>query len=201
MGQTGLDYHCDGSDLVGLMCLSSAASGGLSAVCNSVSLHNQLVRERPDLAAELYLPQPYDMRKEHKPGARPWYTMPVFTRWHDRLFVRLIGYYIFASQRHPDAPRLTERAIEALKWMRHEAQSNRYSVLMDFEPGDIQMINNYHVLHGRTPYTDDRERGQVRHLKRLWLETEALQDRPPQFRNHRSHWNEKPTISRLDATS
>ena len=94
---------------------------------------------------------------------------------------------------------MTERAVTALKWMREQAQSNQYSVLMDFKPGDMQFINNYHVLHGRTEYIDDRERGLVRHLKRLWLETEVLQDRPPQFRNHRSHWNEKPAISRLDA--
>jgi hypothetical protein len=202
MGQIGLDYHCDGSDLVGLLCLRSPASGGLSAVCNSVTLHNRLVRERPELAAELYNPQPYDMRGEHKPGSRAWYTVPVFTRWNDRIFIRLIGYYIMASQKHADAPRLTERAIEALKWMRHEAQSNRHSVLMDFQPGDMQFINNYHVLHGRTPYQDDRARGLVRHLKRLWLETEVLTDRPPHFRNgHRSHWNEKRVISRLDAAS
>jgi hypothetical protein len=32
LGQIGLEYHCDGSDLVGLMCLQSAAEGGLSAV-------------------------------------------------------------------------------------------------------------------------------------------------------------------------
>lgn len=202
MGQIGLDYHCDGSDLVGLMCLRSPASGGLSAVCNSVSLHNRLVREHPDWAEELYLPQPYDMRGEHKPGSRAWYTVPVFTRWNNRLFVRVIYYYILASQKHVDAPRLTERASQALKWLRHEAQSHRYSVLMEFKPGDMQFINNYHVLHGRTPYQDDRSRGLVRHLKRLWLETEVLTDRPPHFRNgHRSHWNEKRVISRLDATS
>jgi len=201
MGQIGLDYHCDGSDLVGLMCLQRAASGGLSAVCNSVSLHNRLVREHPELAAELYLPQPYDARGEHKPGAKAWYTMPVFTRWGDRLFVRLIGYYIRASQRHPDAPRLSERALAALKWLRAQAESNRYSVLMDFQPGDMQFINNYHVLHGRTPYEDDRARGLVRHLKRLWLETEVLRDRPPHFASHRRHWAQKRVISRLDAAT
>ena len=200
MGAIGLDYHCDGSDLIGLMCLQRGVSGGLSAVCNSVALHNQLVRQRPDLAAELYLPQPYDYRGEQKPGARAWYTVPVFTRWNDRLFVRLIAYYIFSSQRHEDAPRLTPAAREGLKWMRSEAESNRYSVLMDFEPGDMQFINNYHVLHGRTPYTDDRASGRVRHLKRLWLETEVLADRPPQFQNRsRLHWAEKASISRLDA--
>ncbi|MET0387237.1 MAG: TauD/TfdA family dioxygenase [Polyangiales bacterium] len=201
MGQIGLDYHCDGSDLVGLLCLQPPASGGLSAVANSVALHNDLVRYDAQLAAELYEPQPYDFRGEQKPGGRAWYTMPVFTRWNERLFVRLITYYIMASQRHPDAPRLTERAQTALRWMRHEAQSGRYSVMMDFRPGDMQFINNYHVLHGRTPYVDDRASGRVRHLKRLWLETEVLTDRPPQFANNRSHWAEKKVISRLDAVT
>jgi Taurine catabolism dioxygenase TauD, TfdA family len=201
LGQIGLDYHCDGSDLVGLLCLQNAASGGLSAVANSVALHNELVRTRPDLAAELYQPQPFDFRGEQAAGARAWYTMPVFTRWGERVFIRLIGHYIMTSQRHPDAPRLTERALEALAWMRATAESGRYSVRMDFQPGDMQFINNYHVLHGRTSYTDDRSSGRVRHLKRLWLETRVLAERPPHFSNAaRSHWSAKPVVSRLDAT-
>lgn len=201
LGQIGLDYHCDGSDLIGLLCLQTGVSGGQSAVCNSVTLHNRLVRTRPDLAAELYNPQPYDFRGEQPPGGRAWYEMPVFTRWGDRLFVRLIGGYIAASQRHPDAPRLTPKAKEALKWMRTEAESNRHSVIMDFQPGDMQFVNNYHVLHGRKPYVDDRAAGKVRHLKRLWLETEVLADRPPIFANRgRTHWLAKKSVSRLDAT-
>ena len=31
-------------------------------------------------------------------------------------------------------------------------------VLMELQPGDMQFINNYHVLHGRTAYEDDRGR-------------------------------------------
>jgi hypothetical protein len=200
IGQAGLDFHCDGSDLVGLMCLQTGVSGGLSAVCNSVALHNRLVRQRPDLAAELYRPQPFDYRGEQAPGKPGWYLMPVFTQHAGRLFVRLIRSYILASQRHPDAPRLTAKAIEALAWMQQEAQSGAYSVIMDFQPGDMQFINNYHVLHGRTPYEDDRAAGKVRHLKRLWLETEALAERPAVFTNRMGgHWARKPTISRMDA--
>jgi hypothetical protein len=200
LGQIGLEYHCDGSDLVGLLCLQTGIEGGLSAVANSVALHNRLVRERPELAAALYEPLPFDFRGEQQPGKRGWYSMPVFTRWGQRLFVRLIGAYILASQRHADAPRLTPEAREALSWMRAQADSGRYAVIMDFRPGDMQFINNYHVLHGRTPYTDDPSQGRVRHLKRLWLETEVLTDRPPIFANHgRSHWAKARVISRLDA--
>ena len=195
-----LDFHCDGSDLVGLMCLQTGISGGLSAVCNSVALHNRLVRERPDLAAELYKPQPFDYRGEQAPGGKGWYLMPVFTEHAGRLFVRLIRPYILASQRHADAPRLTPLAIEALTWMQDQAEGGAYSVIMDFQPGDMQFINNYHVLHGRTSYEDDRAAGKVRHLKRLWLETDALTERPAMFANRLgSHWGDKRVISRMDA--
>jgi hypothetical protein len=200
IGLVGLDYHCDGSDLIGLMCLRTGVSGGLSAVANSVAMHNALVRERPDLAAELYKPQPFDARGEQGPGRKGWYPMPVFTSHDGRLFIRLIAPYILASQRHEDAPRLTEKAREALKWMTDAANGGRWSVLMDFQPGDMQFVNNYHVLHGRTPYEDDRAAGRIRHLKRLWLETEVLADRPAWFRNTVSdHWKDKAVISRLDA--
>jgi Taurine catabolism dioxygenase TauD, TfdA family len=194
------DFHCDGSDLVGLMCLKTGVSGGLSAVCNSVAIHNALVRERPDLAAELYKPQPFDARGEQGPGRPGWYSLPVFSEMDDRLFVRLIAPYIHASQRHADAPRLTDKAKEALAWILEASESGRYSVFMDFRPGDMQFINNFHVLHGRTAYEDDRAAGKIRHLKRLWLETEALAERPAWFRNTVSdHWGQKKVISRLDA--
>jgi len=202
LGEIGLDFHCDGSDLVGLLCLSTGVSGGASAVCNSVALHNALVREHPDMAAELYKPQPYDMRGEHRPVARGWCELPVFTNLHGRLFIRLIRAYILASQRHPDAPRITPLARDALEWMQTKAQSGEFSVLMDFQPGDTQFINNYHVLHGRLPYKDDRAAGRIRRLKRLWLETSYLEERPTYFRNNvSSHWAENRVISRLDAVN
>ena len=199
LGGIKLGYHCDGSDLVGLMCLRNGIAGGLSAVANSVSMHNELVRTRPDLAAALYEPLPYDFRGEQAPGKKPFYLVPAFTQWGGRLFVRLIAPYVLASQRHAEAPRLTDPQREALQWMEDAAESGRWSVTMAFEPGDMQFVNNYHVMHGRTAYEDDRASGQVRHLKRLWLETEVLADRPPYFANQLSdHWRERASISRLD---
>jgi hypothetical protein len=81
-------------------------------------------------------------------------------------------------------------------------QDRTYNVFMDFRPGDIQFVNNYHVLHARTTYEDDRAAGLVRHLKRLWLETEVLVDRPAMFRNNLSpHWGRNRTVSRFGAES
>jgi hypothetical protein len=196
LGGVALPFHCDGSDLVGLLCLENGRAGGLSAVANSVLIHNQLVRERPELAAALYEPFPYDTRGEQADGGQPYYTMPVFTEWDDRLFVRCIPPYIWASQRHADAPRLTEPQREALRAVEAMAADPANHVVMELLPGDMQFINNFHVLHGRTAYEDDRAGGHVRHLKRLWLETSVLTSRPPYFAN-RSHWEANRSASRL----
>jgi len=67
--------------------------------------------------------------------------------------MRLIPPYILASQRHAEAPRLTDAQREALAWSDATAESGRFNVEMAFEAGDIQFINNYHVLHGRAVRT------------------------------------------------
>ena len=200
LGGVALPFHCDGSDLVGLMCLDNGLSGGLSAVANSVTIHNELVRSRPDLAAALYEPFPYDFRGEEAEGGKAFYEVPVFTEWDGRLFVRCIPPYIWSSQRHDDAPRLSDVQEEALKAVETMADDPANHVKMDLAPGDIQLINNFHVLHGRTAYEDDREHGRVRHLKRLWLETDMFETRPPYFAN-RNHWEANRSASRMRAGS
>ena len=198
IGAVAFPYHSDGSDLVGLMCLQRARSGGLSTVANAVTIHNDLVRSEPELAAALYEPQPYDFRGAEAPGGKPWYELPVFTDWNGRLFVRYIRPYILASQRHDGAPRIEPLAEKAMRRLDEMTQDRAYNVFMDFEPGDIQLVNNYHVLHARTAYQDDHEAGLVRHLKRLWLATDVLVDRPPYFqRNLSDHWSKQVTASRM----
>jgi hypothetical protein len=199
LGQIGLPYHSDGSDLVGLLCLGRPRSGGSSTVANAVAIHNDLVRHEPEFAAALYRDQPHDFRGAEPKGGDPWYSLPIFTQWNERLFVRYIRPYILASQRHTNAPRIDATAELAMRRMDEMTQDDSYSVFMDLEPGDIQFVNNYHVLHGRTPYVDDREAGLIRHLKRLWLATDSLGDRPPYFqRNLSNHWEDARSVSRRE---
>ena len=49
-----LDFHTDGSDVVGLFCLNTARSGGLSRLASSVAIHDALLERRPDLVETLY---------------------------------------------------------------------------------------------------------------------------------------------------
>lgn len=196
-GGIRLDYHTDGSDLVGLLCLRPATEGGLSCVANAVAIHNELVRTRPDLAAVLYGELPQDLRGEGKPGRLPYFMTAPFTRHDGRLFVRFIPGYIHASQRHPEAPRLTDVQKEAIRTAVDLANDPDFHVTMDLRPGEMQFINNYHVLHGRTAYVDDVASGQKRHLKRLWLATDRFAQRPAQFAEPAEHWLAKRSVSRV----
>lgn len=193
MGGMALPFHCDGSDLVGLLCLRAGREGGTSLVSNAVRAHNRLVAERPDLAAELYEPLPYDFRGEQPEGAQGWYRMPCFVEHGARLFVRMIRPYVYASQRHDDAPRLTDAQVAAIDAFDELVDDPSNRVEMDFEVGDVQLINNYHVLHGRTAYVDWDEPGRKRLLKRLWLETSSFDEseRPVWFRNRADLWGSR----------
>ena len=200
LGGIALDYHTDGSDLVGLLCLRSPLRGGLSCVANAVAIHNQMVRDFPDLAAALYEPLPYDLRGEQADGARPFFMIPAFTEHSGRLFVRFIPAYIYASQRHDDAPRLTNIQKAAISKAVELANDPDFNVYMDLRPGEMQFINNYHVLHGRTAYEDDPARGYKRHLKRLWLATHELTDRPTRFQAQGlKHWEARRSVSTVAA--
>lgn len=197
IGGHPLTFHSDGSDLVGLLCLDSGVSGGESMIANALFAHNELVRTQPDLAAELYEPLPYDFRGEQQAGSRPYYSVPTFTAHRDRLFVRYIRPFIEASQRHDEAPRLTDAqraAMDAYDALIHDADNQ---VEMLLRPGEMQFINNYHVLHGRRRYVDDPAKGRVRWLKRLWLATDVLgpDDRPERYQRSgaMTHWGARRT--------
>jgi hypothetical protein len=197
IGGHSLMFHSDGSDLVGLLCIDDGVSGGESLVSNALGAYNKLARERPDLAATLFEPLPYDFRGEQREGGLPYYLLPTFTEHRGRLFIRYIRPFIDASQRHADAPRLTPAQIAAMDAYDEIIYSPENRVEMVLEPGDIQFVNNYHVVHGRNSYVDDRDAGRVRWLKRLWLATDVLgpDDRPARYQRvgAMTHWGEKRT--------
>jgi len=163
------DFHTDGADIVGLLCLEKAKSGGESRIASSHAVCNEILHRRPDLTEVLYEPFPWDRNDEQSPGEDPYFMLPVF---HDvgampRIF--FIGWYIRDSQRHPQAPRLTTPQLEALDLIESIADDPAFHLEMEFEPGDIQLISNAKVLHSREAFEDFPEPERRRHLLRLWL--------------------------------
>jgi hypothetical protein len=162
-------YHADSCDIVSLMCLQKARSGGLSTIVSSVTLYNEMLARDPDLTRQLFEPFCVDRRGEIPPGMKPYYTIPIFN-WHEGL---LTGYYvrryIESAQRFDEAPRLTDRQVAALDLLDSLADDERLHLKMDFEPGDIQLLHNHQILHDRTGFQDWEAPEKKRHLLRLWL--------------------------------
>ena len=162
-------YHSDSCDIVALMCLRPAKRGGLSSIVSSVTLYNEMARRRPDLAAVLSEPVPFDRRGEVPAGEAPFFLNAVFNH-HDGLVSSYVSRrYVESSQRHPDAPRLTPLHVEALDLLDALAEDPDLHLDMEFRPGDIQLLHNHTIFHDRTAFEDWPEPERKRHLLRLWL--------------------------------
>jgi hypothetical protein len=173
-----LPFHCDKADIVGLLCLQGAKSGGTSCVANSHAIHDAVLERRPDLAEALYSPLYVDLRGEEPQGIAPYYLQPMFGRHNGRLFGRMGRKYVESAQRFPEVPRLTAKQVEAMESVEALAQSDEFRLDMVFEQGDIQYLNNHVIMHSRSEYEDWPEPERRRHLVRILVFSEAYHDVP-----------------------
>ena len=63
------------------------------------------------------------------------------------------------------------------------ALTRREDIVLDthFEPGDIQYLNNFKILHSRTDYEDWSDPARKRYLERIWLNSCAERTFMPGF--------------------
>ena len=163
------DFHTDGADIIGLLCLNGARSGGESRLASSHAVYNEILRRRPDLLEVLYEPMWWDRNGEEGPGEDPAFPLPVLHDVDGSPRVFYIGWYIRDAQRHPGVPRLTSAQREALDLIEAIANDPAFHVEMEFRPGDVQLLNNAKILHAREAYEDHADPARRRHLLRLWL--------------------------------
>ncbi|HEY2775504.1 MAG TPA: TauD/TfdA family dioxygenase [Candidatus Binatia bacterium] len=162
-------FHCDLADVVGLLCLQPARSGGASRIASSVAVHDELSRRRPDLVRRLYGTFLLDTRDEARNESMPW--VPVQPCCYDGTSLRTFWHsdYFRSVERHAAAPRFTAEERELMDLYDEIAASPDLYLDMSFEAGDIQLISNHTIVHARTAYEDWPQPAKRRHLLRLWL--------------------------------
>ncbi|MEZ5856791.1 MAG: TauD/TfdA family dioxygenase [Hyphomicrobiaceae bacterium] len=173
-----LPYHCDSSDVVGLLSLKTPKSGGLSSAVSSTALYHAMADRYPDLARVLMEPTWRDRRDEIPEGRDPWYPMPVFMPHGGRMFGHYVRSAINKAQRFEQVPRITPEQERAFDVLDELAASDGLRLDMEFRPGDMQFVCNHWVLHSRTKYEDWPEPERRRHLLRLWLACPGAPDVP-----------------------
>ena len=171
-----LNFHTDPTDLVGLMCIRTAKSGGLSSIVSAGTVYNEMLKKRPDLVQVLTETLYRDRRGEIPEGREPWYRLPVFNFQDGHLTTNYVRSTIEKAQRFNEVPRLTDIQREAFSLIESIAADPAYYLNMEFQPGDIQLLNNHYIMHSRTAYEDFSKPEHRRHLLRLWL---ATKDGPP----------------------
>jgi hypothetical protein len=172
-------FHTDSCDIVGLVCLKTARSGGLSALVSSTTIFNEMRRRRPDLLKLLFEPTPTDRRGEVPEGQKPYFEIPPFNWYQGHLSAIYQRQYIDSAQRFPDAPRLSPAHVEALDMFDALTNDPALNMFMEFKPGDVQLVHNHTIRHDRTDFEDWPEPAKKRHLLRLWLAADRARPLPP----------------------
>ena len=169
-------FHTDSCDVVGLLCIREAMSGGDSMLASSVTAYNEILKRRPDLVPHLFLPVATDRRGEVPENEEPFFTIPVYN-WHAHFLTCIYQRnYIESARRFESAPELSDQQIEALDLLDEIVNEPGMHLRMRLQPGDMQFVYNHSLLHDRTGFTDWPDPDKRRHLLRLWLAVPG--DRP-----------------------
>ncbi|MDH3241346.1 MAG: TauD/TfdA family dioxygenase [Alphaproteobacteria bacterium] len=165
-----LDLHCDPVDVVGLLCLRRAREGGASLLTSSLAVHNAILAARPDLLPALYRGYHYRHSEAASLGepATTLHRIPVFGVCGGRVVCNFnaspIGRSLAEDGRKEDAA-----ALEAFEVFKATTRRQDLMVRTMLEPGDLQLLNNRAVLHGRTLFGDHDDITRKRLMLRLWL--------------------------------
>lgn len=168
----GQNFHTDNSynlvppRHVGLLCLETAAEGGISGLVSFLAAHGELDRQAPELLARLYRPYLFDRQNEHAPGEAKVLSHPLFAIEAGEFRARLsrgrtLAGYALAGETLDDEGQAALDALEAV------LEDPRFHVEFVFEPGQMQFVHNFRTGHRRTAFRDAP--GRRRHLVRLWL--------------------------------
>ena len=177
-----LEFHMDPVDVVGLLCLRTAKSGGESRIVSSMSIYNTILAERPDLLPILQRGFHYSRRAQDPEGKQPWtlHRVPVFQDG-------VMGtecYFLPAGVRvaAEDGAPWSAQDQAAMDYVASVAGRPELFLDMSFREGDIQFLNNRRILHARTDYVEDPARKRL--LYRLWLMMPDWPPRPASMRPH-----------------
>lgn len=171
-----LPFHTDSCDLVGLLCLRRAKRGGLSSIVSSVTLHNEILRRHPEYLPPLYHGFHYIKREAaHSDDPVTAYRLPVFGAKDGYVSARLVRNQINAACIKTDKP-LEPLEQAALDFLDRLAAEPAIHFDMDLQAGDMQLCNNYTIMHSRTGFEDHAQPERRRHMIRLWL---TFQERRP----------------------
>ena len=167
-------FHNDNSfgetlpDLVGLLCLHTAKSGGQSQLISGYALHNELLENHLDVLETLYQLFCFDRRGQFHAGESSTSQFPIFQWSGDELTLRYLYYYIQVGHERAGKT-LTPDQKKALDVVEELLCRADFRAEFNLQPGQMLFTNNRWILHNRTAFEDYTDPERRRHYVRLWL--------------------------------
>ncbi|MGI9408513.1 MAG: TauD/TfdA family dioxygenase [Hyphomicrobiaceae bacterium] len=178
-----LHPHVDTSDVTALLCLQPAKSGGHSSIASSLTVLNELLERHPEHIERLASGYHHDLRGEGPTRKIEEVThnrIPVFSAFEGKTSCCL-NYKIMKSAHDKVGEPFVAEDEAALGDLVDIALSESVRLDMQLERGDIQLVNNYVLLHWRTEFEDWPEPERRRCLLRMWLNTREPRPLAPEF--------------------
>ena len=180
-----LNLHTDRCDIVGMLCIRPAMSGGLSGYASALAIHNEVLRTRPDLLEPLYTG--FRLHRFGEQGDGPPLTelpVPVFSVADGEPNVVYIRGYIDLAEDEGHYT-LSPPQREALDYFDEIANRPQFRLDLQLQRGDATFTNNAALVHRRDSFEDSADLAARRHLLRLWLMNPQL-PAIPSVRAHKS---------------
>ena len=191
-----LRFHCDGGDVVTLLCVRQAPEGGFNSLASMHAIHDAMARECPQHLHTLYRGLPMFMRAEGGMDRAQLPRQPLFFDRGDHLLawvnLRLMELpYESVGESMPAEERAALDALEEI------AERPAYKLSFKLRPGDMLLTHNYVCMHNRTGFVDDPDPAKSRLMLRLWYNVaggrvEAVQ--PPEQRG--GYFTQNPYVIR-----
>ncbi|WP_119169163.1 TauD/TfdA family dioxygenase [Algihabitans albus] len=161
-------YNARMPEVVGLLCLKTARSGGRSRVMSFQTAHRALLERAPQVVPRLYEPFWFDRQREHRDDEDPTFAAPIFVDAAGEVQARLGLHQVrnAYAMRGEELDSEGRQAIDALQQVFADPD-----LQFDFamEAGQVQFVHNLTVGHSRTQFEDFEAPERRRHLVRLWL--------------------------------
>jgi hypothetical protein len=163
-------FHQDGGDIVALLCLRQSLYGGDSLVASTIELYREVLAEHPEYAPLLHKNFATDWKSEEPPGSPGWYDGPLFCNCDGALSGTVQVARIRDAQRFSEVPRLTGEEVSCMLYIQSVLKRPGMALTMRLQPGDMQFVSNYTILHARTSFVDSPDDPEYqRALLRLWI--------------------------------
>jgi hypothetical protein len=173
--------HSDPADIVALLCISRPASGGTSRIASSIAIYNEILATHPEHLETLHRGFHHDLRGDAAADSPFGVTprpIPIF-RTQDGVLSCVFNASTIKDAERRMPHRVPEEEMRAVDAIVDLARDNRFRVDMEFQPGDIQLLNNYTCLHWRAAFTDDADHRRL--LLRFWMNTPGARPIDPEM--------------------